>query len=463
MTARQLRVVAIAAPLAYFFIVEGLSIFFLVPLMGHHSVARLLIIATILSVGTVPLLMWLFAKFERLVVMAREISERKRVEAEYRAIFDVTGEGLVIYTPAGVIVAANPAFCAMNGYTREELLGQNITMVIHPESRGLFQEFVQTIGNGGSHYARATNVRKDGTSFPVDVHGTLMVYDGALHILGVARDVTDMVRADEVRAARDRLQVWNAELEAKVAERTHDIERYSQELTRRVLQAQEAERKRIARELHDDTAQSLSSLLIGLDLVELRIPSLDPALQFEFNRVRDIAGRALDSIRGLAHGLRPTILDDFGLDAALEWIAVDHTRTFDVPVTVKAEEIPLERLGPDVELALFRIAQEALTNSGRHAEATSVHISLSSSPETVDLVVEDDGKGFDRVRTAGPSRGGGLGLHGIEERVQLIGAGLSVRSASGEGTQIAVSVPIEGREARLDRQRAATGTGDSSW
>jgi signal transduction histidine kinase len=353
----------------------------------------------------------------------------------------------------------------MNGYTREELIGRSVTTVIHPDCRRLYREFVRTIAREGSASARATNVRKDGTSFPVDVQGTVMVYDGALHILGVARDVTEKVHAYELLEQRveertRELSAWNAELEARVAERTRDIERYSQELTNRVLQAQEAERKRIARELHDDTAQSLSSLLISLDLLESHLPQGEPARRVEFDRVRDIARRALDSTRTLAHGLRPTILDDFGLDAALEWIAVDHGRTFGVPVTVEAEEIPTGRLVPEVELALFRIAQEALANSGRHAEAASVHIALSSSPDAVELVVEDDGKGFDVQSLAGPSQERGLGLHGIEERVQLLGAALDVLSAPEQGTRIRVTVPLVSDKVPSSRQPAAVGTGE---
>jgi two-component system nitrate/nitrite sensor histidine kinase NarX len=131
-----------------------------------------------------------------LLVVVRDIAERKQRDAQYDAVFAATGDGLVIYTLEGVIVEANPAFCTMNGYTREELLGQHVTMLIHPDSHPLFWTFVDTIARGGALYARATNVRKDGTSFPVDVHGTVVLYAGVPHILGVARDVTAAVQAE---------------------------------------------------------------------------------------------------------------------------------------------------------------------------------------------------------------------------------------------------------------------------
>jgi two-component system nitrate/nitrite sensor histidine kinase NarX len=145
-----------------------------------------------------------------LLFMVRDIAERKQREAQYDAVLAAMGDGLVIYTMEGVMVEANPAFCAMNGFTREELLGQNVTMLIHPDFHPLFRQFVETIARGGSLYARATNVRKDGTSFPVDVHGAVVLFEGAPHILGVARDVTELVRAYDL-------------LEQRVAERTHEL------------------------------------------------------------------------------------------------------------------------------------------------------------------------------------------------------------------------------------------------
>jgi PAS domain S-box-containing protein len=146
-----------------------------------------------------------------LVLILRDISGRKRLEAQYRAVFEATGDGLVIYTMDGVMVEANPAFCAMNGYSCEELVGNNVAMLVHPDLQGLLGEFIDTIGSGGSLHARATNVRKDGTTFPVDVHGTVFQYESAPHILGVARDVTEQVEAHEL-------------LEQRVAERTTELE-----------------------------------------------------------------------------------------------------------------------------------------------------------------------------------------------------------------------------------------------
>ncbi|MGO8683254.1 MAG: PAS domain S-box protein [Thermoleophilia bacterium] len=142
--------------------------------------------------------------------MIRDVSELERLKDEHRAIFEATGDGMVVYTGDGTIVAANPAFCAMNGYTCDELTGRNVAMLVRPDLHGLLREFIATIGSGGSLRTRAVNVRKDGSTFPVEVHGTVFEDATGPLILGVARDVTEQVRALEV-------------LEQRVAERTTEL------------------------------------------------------------------------------------------------------------------------------------------------------------------------------------------------------------------------------------------------
>lgn len=255
---------------------------------------------------------------------------------------------------------------------------------------------------------------------------------------------------EEVRTARDRFQIWNEELERRVTERTREIERYSKTLTTRVLQAQEEERKRIARELHDDTAQSLSTLLINLDVIEPHIGAGDEALRTGFHRVREIAKRTLDATRALSHDLRPTILDDFGLVAALRWFADEFTRTFGVSVELHVDQ-QNPGLTPEIELALFRIAQEALTNSGKYGEADRVCVELAFPDGYARLVIEDDGKGFELAQRTGPTRHGGLGLYGMQERAELVGGTLVVDAAVGRGTRIVAQIPLGNQPDVADR------------
>lgn len=217
--------------------------------------------------------------------------------------------------------------------------------------------------------------------------------------------------------------------------------RHAEELATRVLQAQEEERKRIARELHDETAQTLSVLLAHLDLLERHMPDDAPA-RAGFQRVAVLARRALDETRALSHDLRPTILDDAGLVAALEWIAVEYEETYGGSVHVDAEPEPEGRLSTEIEIALFRIAQEALTNSGKHAAAQNVRLSLCFTPAAARLVVEDDGRGFDRDHVPDPTRDGRLGLYGMHERASLLGGQVQIISAPGKGTRTSVEIPL---------------------
>jgi PAS domain S-box-containing protein len=218
--------------------------------------------------------------------------------------------------------------------------------------------------------------------------------------------------------------------------------RHGTELATRVLQAQEEERKRIARELHDETAQSLSMLLTNLDLLEPHIPDENEPLRSGFTRVGALAKRTLDETRALSHDLRPTILDDAGLVAALQWIAVEHERAYGSFVRIHAETRHAERLPSEVEVALFRIAQEALTNSGKYAHARRINVSLTFPSDAARLVVKDNGDGFDPDRISGPTRKGRLGLYGMRERAALLGGTISVHSARGKGTEVCVELPL---------------------
>jgi signal transduction histidine kinase len=211
------------------------------------------------------------------------------------------------------------------------------------------------------------------------------------------------------------------------------------ELYRRVVGAQESERQRIARELHDETGQSLTAIGMGMHAVGATLSS-DPEKASQ--RLRELEGlvdRSLNELQRLIADLRPSHLDDLGLPAALRWYAgeVQGRTPLKVSVEVIGEPRPLSGA---VSTALFRIAQEALTNVVRHAEATSVRIRVRFADENLHLQVNDDGKGFD-LRPLGARERPAWGLLGIEERATLLGGSASIRSFPGEGTQVEITVP----------------------
>ena len=191
-------------------------------------------------------------------------------------------------------------------------------------------------------------------------------------------------------------------------------------------------------------AQTLSMLLTHLDLLEPHVPARNEPLRDGLRRVAELARRTLDETRALSHDLRPTILDDAGLVAALHWLAADYRSTFHIDVRVDAIEPPYP-LSPQVEVALFRVSQEGMMNSCKHSEAQKVRLTLTPCPDSVRLLIEDDGRGFDLARIPPPSRSGRLGLSGMRERVELLGGKLIVSGRPLGGTRLDVTIPVEPR------------------
>jgi two-component system sensor histidine kinase UhpB len=209
-------------------------------------------------------------------------------------------------------------------------------------------------------------------------------------------------------------------------------------LAGQILRAQEEERRRIARELHDEAAQSMTSLLVRLRLLEqARTPDV---AQQRVQELRELTTRALDDVRRIAVELRPSVLDDLGLVDALHAHIDGLNRTGAVRTTCTADGLDGARLPAEVELALYRVAQEALTNVRRHAGATQAKVRLTRAGGAVELLVEDDGAGFDPSR---PRAETGLGLAGMRERMALIGGSLAVRSAPGQGTKIIATANVQ--------------------
>ena len=213
-----------------------------------------------------------------------------------------------------------------------------------------------------------------------------------------------------------------------------------QHLSSQVLTAHEAERKRIARELHDDTGQALTSILVRLRLLERT--AKDEAVRNNVAELRELTGNALDSVRRMAVDLRPAALDDLGLVPALHSYADKYSNSWPISVTFSAEGLK-RRLPANVELVLYRIVQEALTNVAKHSGARSVEVKLRRRSNIVTVTVTDDGQGFD-LREVKRTEGAGLGLFGMRERLGLVGGTVAIESTPGKGTTVIARVPVHG-------------------
>jgi signal transduction histidine kinase len=217
-----------------------------------------------------------------------------------------------------------------------------------------------------------------------------------------------------------------------------------QDLSAKLITAQEEERRSIARELHDEVGQALTAIKVELAVAE-RGPEGDrrtAALQ----DARSIAEGALTAVRDLSHLLRPALLDDLGLAAAVEWFLRGFSRRHEVR-TEFAQRGLEERLAPEIEVAAYRVVQEALTNVGRHARASTCRVSLERDGSTLRLTIEDDGIGFEEAGVATGAARPRLGLIGIRERASQLGGDAHVRSVPGQGTTLVVELPARARHA----------------
>jgi signal transduction histidine kinase len=253
-------------------------------------------------------------------------------------------------------------------------------------------------------------------------------------------------RAIGVIVAQDKLQtdprftdedVRIAEAFAERAAVAIDLsERVAGDALRRVVEGQELERKRLARELHDETGQALTSILLGLRSIEEAVADR-PEVRESVLALRELVVETLHDVRRLAVELRPKALDDFGLVPALERLAETFSEQTALDVHVQAV-LGDERLPHEIESALYRIVQEALTNVIKHAQATTVSVVLTKKGDGVAVVIEDDGRGFDPAE----ARDDGLGLVGMRERIALLGGRVTIESSERGGTTVAVEVPV---------------------
>ena len=241
-----------------------------------------------------------------------------------------------------------------------------------------------------------------------------------------------------LRAAYEAVEETNKELELRVKERTDRLGH----VLRQTISAQEDERRRLARELHDETAQTIAALSIALDRARDGLDGAGSEAISQIGQAKELSSRLLAETRRLILGLRPTLLDDMGLLPAIRWYAESYLGDRGIAVTVEAAE-PAQRLPAHIEVALFRVVQEAIANVARHSRAKHADLRLTHDESRVAVIVADDGIGFDVARVlgqTGPTES--VGLLGMQERARLLGGRLEIESRDGGGTLVRVEVPL---------------------
>jgi len=353
----------------------------------------------------------------RLYQQAQLIAEQLRVsEKNYRELFEDANDAIWVHDLDGKILAANKASSKVVGYTRQELIGMNIRTFLSSEGleigRGIERKLLQ--GEVLKEPFELQLIRKDGTMRVMKLASSLVIRDGQVTgFQQIARDVT------EEKKMQDNLRL------------------YVQQITR----AQEEERLRIARELHDDTTQELVTLSRQLDTLSDDSGKLpEPAIK-RLDELQNRIDGIIKSVRRFSQDLRPSVLDDLGLVAALESIADDMTEQYGIATEVEVAG-KQQRLSPEKELLLFRIAQEALRNAWRHSQASTATITVDFSPDKIKITVQDNGQGFQLPTRLGDlASAGKLGIAGMYERAQLLGGTLELQSTPGKGTTLVIEVP----------------------
>ncbi|MDP2744168.1 MAG: GAF domain-containing sensor histidine kinase, partial [Dehalococcoidia bacterium] len=236
-------------------------------------------------------------------------------------------------------------------------------------------------------------------------------------------------------------QVGVAIERARLYDEVKQKEQMRGNLLRQIISAQEDERKRIARDLHDETSQALTALTMHLESVVRKPPEAEE-MKASLKKIQGMATRTLEDVHRIIFDLRPSLLDDLGLIAALRWYAQYRLEPHGVTVNIETRG-PERRLPGEIEAALYRIAQEAISNIAQHAQAKRADLCLEFKANSLVLTVEDDGAGFDAgkvVRSDDKKRG--LGLMGMKERAELLGGVLDIRSRNGHGTRVTLAVPV---------------------
>lgn len=270
---------------------------------------------------------------------------------------------------------------------------------------------------------------------------------GMITFMIVGATVYGRVIARQVALATRLKETYRSELEERVEERTADLQAANQaraELLQLLISAQEDERRRIARDLHDGVGQALTYLVVGLRRLE---DGESGRVRAEAGQLREVTSQALEDVRRLARGLRPSVLDDLGLQPALERLVSDFAAGH--PIVIELENtMPTEpRLPEAIETALYRIVQEALTNIAKHSGATKASVRLERRADIVYTIVQDNGRGFDVDTSVGVLQAAAsVGLSSIRERASILGGDTVINSRPDTGTSVRISIPIASAE-----------------
>lgn len=338
-------------------------------------------------------------------------------ERQYRLFFEANPLACWVFSASDLrILAVNEAAVQQYGYSREEFIGLSTRDIAADAS---LSGGARTVGPAPTFQMATVQKHKTKSGKLLDVEETWapLHLDGKDARLAIVQDITAKLLREE-------------------SQRREEMQRL---LLERVLKAQEEERQRISRELHDEAGQLMTSLLVGLR-------SLGDARQLkdaknQARELRKITSKAIEEVGRLARGLHSGVLDQFGLREAIEKVAREHSSLHRIPVNLDFGETPLAELDAQLQIGIYRIIQEALTNVARHSHATSVTVCFEWRDPLLKLLIRDDGKGF-RSRNLSEFPSKHLGIEGMRQRAIILGGALDIKSEPSKGTVIEVRLPV---------------------
>ena len=352
-------------------------------------------------------------------------------EARFRLVMEHANDAIVYLDLNGMIQWASFQTTVLTGRPMAELVGRPVMSVFTPEAAVVAEARLAAVRRGEAvpSLVEFEILRPDGQLVVVEANITsVRRTEGVVGRLLVLRDIIDRKRSEKER--------W--ELYARLRASHDGLRR----LSHRLMEVQEQERRHLAREMHDEIGQALTVVKINVQQAMHALGK--PTTGTHLAESVSLLDHTLQQVRNLALDLRPSLLDDLGLVPTLQWLAKRHSQASEVAVHVSAEPLDI-RPAPEIELACYRVAQEALTNVARHARASQVSIELARSDRELALLIQDNGVGFDMAAMLSrAAEGESIGLLGMQERIALVGGLVEIQSGPGRGTRIHARFPLTG-------------------
>jgi PAS domain S-box-containing protein len=388
----------------------------------------------------------------------------------YADLYDFAPVGYLSLDESGVIMESNLTGASLLGIERSRLLNRRLQFLVSPASRSVFLAFLKNIFAGSRELeCEALLLNEDGRAFWASFRATSTVSLKGMRkwCRVVFGDISARKQAEETQSRLETITDANRELNREIARRkkveqalqkskqyqnrllqqSRRMQAQLRQLSHQILHAQEEERKRISRELHDEIAQALVGVNVHLEGLTRETAHKPGVLRQKIVRTQRVVRQTMDIVHLFARELRPTMLDDLGLIPALHAFLNEFTERTGVRASLTVFAA-VEQLNMDKRTVLYRVAHEALNNVARHAQASRVEVSIERLPDSVSMKIKDNGKSFEVQNVLQANRGRRLGLLGMRERVEMVGGYFHVQSARGFGTTISAQIPLGAPRAR---------------